>query len=140
MEFGDPATLRCNAPPLDAEQEVNVPPTEREPPVGTTAAIAPPFAAEQEVKEEPDSIVREEMESLEIAAPFPLVREMEETETEREAVTPLPEREMSGRIDWTESWVEDAIEIEARWNAPLSTEKREAVSVEAEIKKSIDEN
>ena len=64
--------------------------------------MAPPFAAEQEVKEEGDLIVREEMESLEIAAPFPLVREMEETETEREAVTPLPEREMSGRVDWTE--------------------------------------
>ena len=80
------------------------------------------------------------MESLEIAAPFPLVREMEETETEREAVTPLPVREMSGRVDWTESWVEDAMEIEASWNAPLTTEKREDGSVEPEIKKSIDEN
>ena len=99
MELGDPARVRCKAPPLVAEQEMNLASTEREPPVGTTAAIAPPFVAEQEVKEEPDSMEREEIELLKIAAPLAFVREMEETETEREAVTPLPEREMSGRVD-----------------------------------------
>ena len=43
--------------------------------------------------------MREEMESLDIAAPLAFVREMEETDTAREAATPLPEREMSGRVD-----------------------------------------
>ena len=89
------------APPFPfwAEHEVKDAWMDRVPLSGTIAPMAPPFGAEQEENEDPDSIVREEIESLEMAAPVPLVRETEETEIAREAVAPLPVREMSGRVD-----------------------------------------